>query len=163
MSCRIVTGKRGEGKTTLMLKLAEAVSNPLGFVSIHDHDSYYLKNLATGESRLLMTDKPLFPFRVGKFFADSAVFDYAEKTLSEIEKGDVFLDEIGALELSGKGFDEILRKLLKKKITLTIAVRDTNLESVIDHYGIKDCSVLKVGASSLALFSLRQSPHKDSH
>ena len=53
-------------------------------------------------------------------------------------------------------------KDLKKKITLTIAVRDTNLESVIDHYGIKDCSVLKVGASSLALFSLRQSQHKDS-
>ena len=59
MSCRIVTGGRGEGKTTLMKELALRSQKPQGFLSIHENDSYNLFDLVTGEKVLLMTERPL--------------------------------------------------------------------------------------------------------
>ena len=45
-----------------------------------------------------------------------------------IAEGDVFLDEIGLLELDGKGFSRALRYLLTEgKASLTITARDAYL------------------------------------
>ena len=147
MSCRIVTGRRGSGKTTLMLSLAGTVTEPMGFLSIHEGDEYFLLSLASGTKRLLMTSRPLFPGRIGRWSYDQSVFDEAAAVLSSLHSGDVFIDEIGALELSGGGFASALEAIAANNaISLTIAVRDSFLEDVIRKFRLAPSVIIEAGA-----------------
>lgn len=62
-----------------------------------------------------------------------------------IAEGDAFLDEIGLLELEGKGFSRALRYLLSEgKASLTITARDAYLESVISYFSIPDPEIIRL-------------------
>ena len=81
-----------------------------------------------------MTDKPLFPDRIGKWFYDQRLFDAAFKELAEVYEGSVFIDEVGRLELRGGGYAPALRLLLSRDIDLTITVRRDFLDDVISTF-----------------------------
>ena len=139
MSCRIITGGKGRGKTTRILELADECPVPQGFVSLHVGDEYYLQNLKDGTKRLLMTTSPLFPDRFGKWYYDRKVFEYANERLVSIGNGVVFLDEAGRLELSGDGFAPSIHSLLENEgISLFLTVRDEFLDAMIKHFSIKN-------------------------
>ena len=146
MHCRIITGGRGCGKTHYLLSLIEKGEKAQGFLSLHEGDSYYLRNIETGEKKLLMTTSELFAGRIGRYYYDEKLFREACSSLSSIDNGSVFIDEIGRLELSGGGFDKGLRSLLGKNVSLTLTVRCDFLSSVIASYNLGNAEIISVEA-----------------
>jgi nucleoside-triphosphatase THEP1 len=57
----------------------------------------------------------------------------------------IFLDEIGPLELAGKGFDGILQKMLKSRSNIYITVREDLIQDVVTRYDIKKYQLIKTG------------------
>ena len=119
-SCRIITGGKGEGKTSRALSYASGAS---GFVSLRDDHGYTLLSLATGEKRRLMSDAPLFPCRIGRWSYDQSVFDWACASLAQIYSGTVIIDEVGRLECEGGGFAPAIRNFEERNVDLIITVR----------------------------------------
>lgn len=147
MSCRIVSGGKGAGKTTMMQSLASLSAHPQGFVSLHRGDSYILLNLQSGEEELLMTLNPSCSSCIGQWYFDQSVFTRACAELESISYGDVFIDEIGRLELSGGGFAPALRALLKREeVNLTISVRDEYADQVRSSFSIEDAAIIMAEA-----------------
>lgn len=145
MRYRIITGGKGSGKTTRLLSLSSECRNPSGYASVHRDDEYFLLDLSRGEERLLMTSEPRFSARFRRWYYDESLFSIAEQSLMAIAEGDVFLDEIGLLELEGKGFSRALRYLLTEgKASLTITARDAYLESVISYFSIPDPEIIRL-------------------
>ena len=145
--CRIITGERGEGKTTALYHLASSISSPKGFISLHEDDAYYLLNLSTGDRNLLMTSSSLYPDRIGRWSYDKKLFEKACSMLSAIDSGDVFIDEVGRLELSGKGFAPALKVLVEKPVSLYLSVRKPFLADVITAFSLQNAIIEEVEAS----------------
>ncbi len=145
--CRIITGERNEGKTTLLLSIASCTENAKGFASLKTSSGYNLRNLENGEERLLMTSSPLFPDRIGRWYYDVSVFSWAENVLIALDSGMIFLDEIGKLELQGLGFAKALSSLFEKSVEVTITVRKEYLQAVIEAFRIENPEIISVGAS----------------
>jgi len=119
----IITGSRGAGKTTFLLKLISELKNkdshPSGILTpaIYNKDvdkvGFYAFDINTGEKwELGRSDKNLEGPSYGPFYFSEAGFDKANEILKKVLcKGseDVFLDEIGPLELEkGYGFSSVL-------------------------------------------------------
>jgi len=119
----IITGSRGVGKTTLLLKFIEELkikgSRPSGILTpaIYningDKVGFYALDVATGEQlEMGRSDKELNSHSYGPFSFSERGFIRANEILKcVLTKGseDVFLDEIGPLELEkGYGFFPIL-------------------------------------------------------
>ena len=141
MSCRIITGGKGEGKTTALGRIASSISSPHGFLSLHEGDEYYLLNLDDGSQRLLMTASPLFTEIIGRWSYDAALFKEASAELIKIDSGSVFIDEIGRLELDGKGFAPALSALAEKPVDLYISVRRDFLQEVIEKFNLQEAEI----------------------
>lgn len=119
----IITGTRGIGKTTLLLKLIEELKKngtPLSGImtpAIYDKDKnkvgFYALNVANGEQwELGRSDKLLEGPSYGPFSFSERGFNRANEILEKVltnDPVDLFLDEIGPLELEkGYGFSPIL-------------------------------------------------------
>ena len=119
----IITGSRGVGKTTLLLKLIEELKNkgthPSGIMTpaVYNEDKkkigFNALDVATGgEWELGRSDKHLGGPSYGSFSFSARGFIRANKILEKVlteGSGNVFLDEIGPLELEkGYGFFSIL-------------------------------------------------------
>ena len=81
-----------------------------------------------------MTDKPVFPYKIGKWYYDQRLFDLVKDELGTLYEGSVFLDEVGRLEIGGEGFSPVLRILAKRNVDLTIAVRRDFVDEVISTF-----------------------------
>lgn len=75
----------------------------------------------------------------GLVFADAVVSDILEKGTEP-----VFIDEIGPLELSGRGFHGLLRRCLDREAELYLCVRDTCVEEVREAFGIIEAEIIHV-------------------
>ena len=119
----IITGNRGVGKTTLLLKLIRELkkngTDPLGIITpaIYNEDNnkvgFYALDIATSEQwELGRSDKLLGGPSYGPFSFSETGFTKANEILKKVLcEGfeDVFLDEIGPLEMEkGYGFFPIL-------------------------------------------------------
>lgn len=119
----ILTGERGEGKTTLCLALAEearragwtvgGVVTP-GRWDGGQRDGYRVKDLLTGEERPLASRSGERTIRVGSFSFDSEGIAFGRRALEAALAAKVQLlivDEIGPLELRGDGWAPLLDRL----------------------------------------------------
>ena len=140
-SCRIVTGGKGEGKTSFLLSIS---SGSYGFLSIHRGSCYYLHEIPSGEERLLMTSSPSFPDMIGRWYYDESAFAYANGCLSRFEEGTVIIDEIGRLEADGKGFAPGLRAVICKDVDLIISVRDEFVPIVVSSFALAEAVVERI-------------------
>ncbi len=119
----IITGNRGVGKTTFLLKMIEELkikgSQPCGIITpaIYDEDNnkvgFYALDIATSEQwELGRSDKLLNGPTYGPFSFSERGFIKANEILEQVISNgseNVFLDEIGPLELEkGYGFFSIL-------------------------------------------------------
>ena len=119
----IITGSRGVGKTTLLLKLMEEIKNkgihPSGIMTPaiynenNDKVGFYALNVTNGEQwELGRSDKKLEGPSYGPFSFSEIGFIKANGILEKVMvegPSDIFLDEIGPLELEkGYGFSPIL-------------------------------------------------------
>lgn len=142
MSCRIIAGERGAGKTTAMLRLFRREGGE-GVVSIHDGDCYRLLFLPGMEERLLMSSEPLFPGRIGRWFYDGDAFAEALRRLMSAASSPVLIDEAGALELDGGGFAPAIEALSSAGRDIVLSVRHCYVEPIIRTFHLASASVIE--------------------
>ena len=152
---RIVTGERGEGKSTLMEKLSSSDPMAFGFISRHRGNGYYLYDVKSGKEELLMSEDLESSFMIGRYHYRQELFDYANLYLSSLECGHIFIDEVGRLEVSGGGFSPALHRIIKEnKMDLTISVRSAFLTLVEDCFSIKDAEIIHVSRDTFGVSPL---------
>ena len=130
-SCRIITGGKGEGKSSKMMNLALSIPDSAGFIMPVSEDGYSLYDIRRKITLPFMTSEPIFPCRIGKWYYDQNLFDYALAGLSDVHSGTVLLDEVGRLEVMGGGYAPLLRALIPRDIDLIISVRRDFADDVI--------------------------------
>lgn len=143
-SFNIITGEKGEGKTTTLLSISSTLTSPVGFVSLHRGDEYYIRNIVSGEERLLLSPRPVLPERWKGWYVDSSLFDDVYESLSSLKSGPVLLDECGRMEMEGLGYDRTLRMLIERDADIYITLRRIFLESFLSHYSIVDYRLIGV-------------------
>ncbi len=147
----IITGSRGVGKTTFLLKLIEELKNkgthPSGILTppVYDKDGnkvgFYALDVATGEHwELGRSDKLLSGPSYGPFSFSERGFDKANEILKKIlteDPVDLFLDEIGPLELEkGYGFSPVLSLISSFSIdhNLYLIIRPELIDEFVRRY-----------------------------
>jgi nucleoside-triphosphatase THEP1 len=143
----LITGPVNSGKSRLLEKLVESEkSNGVmvyGIIarSVFDHGyktGFDVINVSTGKTRPLArinkTSDELFT--AGKYSFSRDGFNFARESLLDFHKGGAaFLDEVGPLELEGRGYAECLMTLLGSDITrLYIVVRTSCLPALIEDH-----------------------------
>ncbi len=139
----IASGAIHSGKSTTLINWAK-----------NRNDVYGILTPKIGEKRVFMDakTKEIFqmeadaddgaPMLIGKYRFSFPAFAKAIATISENSNhahGWLVIDEIGPLEIEGKGFDEILTELLAGdnfNMNLILVVRDNLLKEVINHYNL---------------------------
>lgn len=151
----IISGKQNAGKTTYIKKLYEQLGGD-GFVTekiIRDSNfkGYNLKRLKTNETHLFIVENNECinnnVIKNKRFSFYKNCFELAEQWIDEIIKENIspiFIDEVRKLELNNKGFYNILHKLIKLNLSFYVAVRDQNVESFVQHFGITKYTILDI-------------------
>ena len=126
-SFKIVTGERGEGKTTYILS---HFSNYKGYVTVHRNDEYFLMDLESTEETLLLSHNPVFNEAWKGWYINSSTFSKANEKLLSFSNTEVILDEVGMLEVEERGFATFLKKAPFMDIDLVISVRREFIKDV---------------------------------
>lgn len=126
-SFKIVTGERGEGKTTYILS---HFSNYKGYVTVHRNDEYLLKDLETKEETLLLSHNSFLSEAWKGWYINSDAFNKANEKLLSFSNTEVIVDEVGMLEVEERGFATFLKKAPFMDIDLVISVRREFIKDV---------------------------------
>lgn len=157
----IITGRTGQGKTRFIEKLTEALTSQgvraggIMAPRITEEETttgYDIADIGTGKR------VPFLRYinrQLKHGFERFTVIDEGYQTgLDALEPGRnissniVVIDEIGPMELSGKGWDKRMAELMQTyKGHLIIVVRKSLVEEVKNRYGISDPFIYDVGAS----------------
>jgi nucleoside-triphosphatase THEP1 len=154
-----VTAEVNSGKTTWMRQDFESQNNADGFLSVKTfkngfHSGYNLLHLGSGEMRSFIR-KPGYleknwneVFRIRDVYSfNRNGFDFAEHIAQQALDNKIelfYFDEVGPLELHGKGFNRLFRKMLTSDINLKVVVRKTLLKKVCENFKIKDFKVIEL-------------------
>ena len=152
----IVTGQINEGKTTKLLSLFRKIRCGDGFIN----QKVFVGGVNAGQEiiRLSTSEKRYFSFRqgflpdgwneiyrYGSYSFSKEGYEFAQKIVwnvihDRIEP--VFIDEIGPLELEGKGFNNLFIALLKANMEVYVAVRDSCVDEVIKEFKIDNANFI---------------------
>lgn len=154
----IITGEVNSGKSSWLLKniaglrdafgvIAEGIfidSRKVGFVAIDIHSNQLME--------LARSDRKLDGFVIGRYSFSAAAFDFAKSAISKgIGEHILVIDEIGKLELEGKGYTDLLHKALSsdtKKLFITI--RKPLLGRVIEYFKITEPVIIDINGTETA-------------
>ncbi len=153
----IITGGLNQGKTLRMLSIYKKLKKGDGFITrkIFSDESfigYDIVRLQTGYSIPFAYKKDHTPadwdeiYKYGSFTFSMKAFRFAEKIITETinrSEDPVFIDEVGYLELQGKGFSDILKKVFEIQQEIYITVRNEYMDRIIKDYKIKDYEVIE--------------------
>lgn len=157
---QIYTGPINSGKTTRIKDFYKNLTKAEGFISRKIFQSkqiigYDLVRLTDGKSKILARIKSHSSLiskksiQVGKFIFSEKGFIFGYhiiKTANEKNIENVFLDEIGPLEIiHHKGFYKLLKQQLKKENNIHLTVRDNLLKDLIKTFEIKKYKIYKRG------------------
>ncbi len=151
----IIAGEIGQGKTTCLIRLIEALRaeniSVGGIYSprIMEGDAtigYDLVNISdqTREKYLQISDDESLS-KIGKYsiLPSGQSMGYEAFAVSGINV--MFMDEVGLLELENKGWAKNLNELLNaSKSHLVLSVRDSFLERVIQKWNLNDCTIFRI-------------------
>ena len=154
---KIVTGKINSKKTTSMMELFLNNHQGDGFISVKMMSEqkvygYQAMKLSSREKRLLMIHKDFYLSdffcieKIGPYLIHPSVKQWVEQEIEKLIQKRVqpiYLDEVGALELGGLGFDSIFKKMVLSGLDLVIVVREDLIDQVVKHYQLKDVTILK--------------------
>jgi nucleoside-triphosphatase THEP1 len=155
MKVTIISADINSGKTTYVQKLIdEDRSEYLGFLSLSNEgkNSFYLKDIKSNRKIHLMDDTGDSNLeRIGRFYLQPNAFNVAKELLLNQVKEygynkTVVIDEVGRLELAGKGFNELLRELIDFDVNLVLCIRKSFVCDVIRFYNLDsfDLTVIEV-------------------
>ncbi len=133
----LITGLPGVGKTTLVLRIAEAVreSKPVGFYTTEIRDRGIRQGFEmcsfSGERGILSHVNIRSPYRVGKYGVDVEGFAEFLRAIPffQAEGGVVIIDEIGKMECLSTEFRETVGKIFDSERTFiaTVALKGEGL------------------------------------
>ena len=157
----IITGERQEGKTTFVKWLIKRLHtmNPSGFFTEVEKVSekrfgYYLVPVRTGERKLLCSIKPeTGNLKYGKFYFDETTFEKGRTILKQSinqNAGLIIIDEIGPLELGGKGWSSAIDELVKSSnIPMIWTVRRSLAEKAARRWNVGKVGILDLSEEDI--------------
>jgi nucleoside-triphosphatase THEP1 len=148
----IITGEINQGKTTRIISIFNENRNGDGFITKKvfgngGFDGYEIVRLSNGDKMPFINKILSVPdeaFRYGIFSFSQRALNFAEEIIDELLSNNispVYMDEIGPVELDGKGFCELLRKALHTDIDLYITVRQSCVDAVVKKFNIRKCEI----------------------
>ena len=157
----IISGAVNEGKTRKMASIYNKLKQGDGFLSKKifagpghkTFTGYEITRLATGQSMPLAYKAGHIPARwdelttCGPYCFSKAAVAFAHRIIDDIidrATGPVFIDEIGPLELTGKGFAPLFKKALQTREDIYVSVRNSCVAGVIEKFRIRDYEIIKV-------------------
>ncbi len=162
----IVTGTVGEGKTAWLAKLSGLLTEKgvrvggllaLRIVEDEKTTGYDVSDISTGKRTPFLRHTGSETMGVERFTMDDAGFIAGRNALDPETNRNmdvVMVDEVGPLELRGRGWSEVLGALLQEtRATLIIAVRKTLTEAVIDRFGLEGAQVIDVAGADVVGFA----------
>lgn len=142
----IITGDKNVGKTSYLEAWYDREKRGVGFCSRkvwHGEtcEGYDLVFFPAGGSRPLMRvkEKPASGSS-SRFQVDPAAVLRAEQWMRShpwSRTAPVWIDEIGRLELEGKGFDSLFRRVLAERREIRVVFRKQVLKDLIAQYGLR--------------------------
>ena len=164
----IITGSVGEGKTTSLIKIAaELKSNGLQVAGIISPRIVLKKETVGYNIRSLNSDEEI-PFlrkygsdlsgnsefekshedgKIGRYEIQTEGLSFGQQIIEEclISAPEIIIiDEVGRLELEGRGWDTCLKRLVQKPHMVILSVRNKFVDDVINHYGLKQYQIFKL-------------------
>lgn len=144
----IISGPVRAGKTTAIERWCVGRSDTVGILQPVRRDGRHFLDIASQTSvPLEMVSNDQATEEVGRFRFSKAAFAWAEERLQIAAKDPearfVLVDEIGPLELSGRGLDSVIRGTLAGiSGILVLVVRETLVETVVAAYSIRDAAIV---------------------
>ena len=162
----IVTGTIGEGKTAWLAKLSGLLREKgvrvggilaLRIVEEGVTTGYDISDISSGDRTPFLRNTGSETMGVERFTMNDAGFNAGRNALDPANnKGNdvVIVDEIGPLELRGRGWSEVLGALLlDTSATVIIAIRKNLSDAVIEHFGIEGPLVIDVSGANVISFA----------
>lgn len=141
----ILSGPIHSGKSSALLKWCKGKTDVHGILTPIENGKRVFMDISSGEKfPMEANEKELLKIKFGNHNFSLMAFSKAVHIITSAlrqSRGWLVIDEIGPLELSGKGFDEILREILeteKAPLKLILVVRDNLLDQVKQHYHLQD-------------------------
>jgi nucleoside-triphosphatase THEP1 len=154
----IITGRPGIGKTTFLHQLIQELKLKgieaagilsEGFWELNVRSRFELVDLTTGH-RILFCTRDEHPGweKVGHFYVNPHAMFFGEDVLQSsglLKSPIIAIDEIGPLELNGKGWSKAIENLTVElpQTPLIVVVRSSLLQAVIDHFRIESFEILQ--------------------
>lgn len=151
----IITGGVAQGKTTLLRQLVEILKKRNikigGFYAERIMEDgmtmgYQLVNCDTGEVvDFLSTDANSGTETIGKFYINTKSLEQGREWLEKAKHYDLMaIDEIGKLELQGRGWAAAFSELLAQQVPLVICARDSFINEILDAFDLKNAMEFEV-------------------
>lgn len=138
----LLTGPINSGKSTRLFHWSQKQNNIAGIICLRDSGKRELYSVLSNSFQEFEVDDEIRQvLKIGKFKFLSESFEWAELELQksiDLNPDWIVIDEVGPLELTGKGFDDAIKKLTSNhslnKTNLILVVRDTLVDKVIKYY-----------------------------
>ena len=153
----IITGGKHAGKTTFLLKKIAELSisgkTVAGIISRGDfvagkRHNFYAVNIEDKDEKLLMSEDNIQDSnKIGKFYFSEETFNWGQIIIEKaiLSTTEVLvLDEVGRLELGGKGWESILSKMLKSDKELYLVFRKEHVLELINKFSIADYQIVNI-------------------
>lgn len=151
----IVTGPLGSGKSTFLKQLTDALRKkgltPQGMLSERISDAsgttgYDLINIETGETfKFLRKSEKDGPDRIGRFEIVPGSIEKGTMILKNTGREIIIIDEIGALEVEGRGWAPGIEGLIARPVShLIISVRESQLESIKQKWALRNAVTIEI-------------------
>lgn len=143
----LLTGPIKSGKTTRLMRWALSQKNLDGILQPVIEEKRFLYNIGSRTLKQLEIEgsRQINDFiEIGKYKFSTQTFEWAKKIILdsfEKELDYLIVDEIGKLELEGKGFEPAIREIISKRERFSgkiiFVVRDSLLEKFIECYDLR--------------------------
>jgi nucleoside-triphosphatase len=144
MKVYILKGAVGSGKTTYLVTYCKGKKNIGGILSPVIKGRRHFLNISSNEMKLMeSSEEEIETLNIGRYKFSAKAFEWANKILIGCMNKNyetIIIDEIGPLELQGKGFAETLKFFLihnEIKSDLLLVIRENLVNEVLQYFGIR--------------------------
>ncbi len=149
----IFSGKIGSGKTTRLWEWSKKGKSVGGILMPLVSGKRYFYSVSSGETYQAEIDKDEYNgeiVNIGRYsFSDRGFIRANGEIIESFQKyKNIIIDEIGPLELFGKGFYYSLKNILENKKSLNnknliIVIREGMIEKIVDYFNLENYSVVR--------------------
>jgi nucleoside-triphosphatase len=155
----IITGEKGQGKTTAITMFLDSLSNTntlaggiyaRGFWENNARKGYNVVDILDGNERPLCDVSPSHgDLAFGHFFFKASGISFGRKAIRKSLEQNInilIIDEVGGLELSGKGWAIELDHIFeyKRNFLMLLVVRKSLLNDVFNRWAINDPVIIDI-------------------